>query len=184
MRRAVAQGVNVLCCAGSPTIWRKDAHGGRSSVFCKSHAANACASIFGRDSCRIVGGFGCGGGSILLQLHADEYRALEGRAGHRMLQAGVLVDICDRLDGTSDSEEALSELWRRITGTGSAKSHNVMHMQHKHGYDNQLAAALHVWLEEECVDVAGGCGGGVTEMMLMMVAVVVMMVVVMMMTAS
>ena len=156
MQRAVAQGVEVLCCAGSKTIWRKDAHGGSSSVFCKSHAAN----IFGRDASRIVGGFGCGGGSLLLQLHADGSRALEGRAGHRMMQAEVLVDVCDRLDETSNSEEALRELWRQITGTGSAKSHNVMHMQHKQGQDNQLAAALHVWLEEQCVDVAGGGGGG------------------------
>jgi hypothetical protein len=114
------------------------------------------SNIFGHDASRIIGGFGADGGSISLQLYREGTSTVTaGGGGERMMHAEVLLDVCNRLDQITNSEEALRELWRQITGTGRAKSHNVMHMQHKHGYDNQLAAALHAWLEEECVDVAG-----------------------------
>jgi hypothetical protein len=153
---AVQRAVEILCCSGSADILRKDVQGcdgsGGSSIFSKSHAISSSSNIFGRDSSRIIGSFGSLGGSILIQLHGCG--GSEGKEG-KMMEEAVLVDVCERLGRITDSEDALREVWRQITGTGTAKSHNVMHMQHKHGSDNQLAAALFVWLEQEFVDVAG-----------------------------
>ena len=131
----------------------RDHDGSGSSIFSKSHATSSSSNIFGRDSSRIIGAFGSNGGSILIQLHG-----CGGKEGKelKMMEEEVLVDVCERLGQITNSEDALRDVWRQITGTGRAKSHNVMHMQHKHGSDNQLAAALLGWLEEGFVDVAGG----------------------------
>jgi hypothetical protein len=153
---AVTRAVETLCCSGSSSILRKDVRehdgSGGISIFSKSHATSFSSNIFGRDSSRIIGAFGSNGGSILIQLHG-----CEGREGNelKMMEEEVFVDVCERLGQITNSEDALREVWRQITGTGRAKSHNVMHMQHKHGSDNQLAAALLGWLEEGFVDVAG-----------------------------
>ena len=95
-----------------------------------------------------------------------------------MLEVEVFREACDRMRQIADAEETLREIWREITGaapalqvsarafvrnsphaaagTGLAKSHNVMHMEHKHGSTNQLAAALFEWLQEEHTGVVGG----------------------------
>jgi hypothetical protein len=72
-----------------------------------------------------------------------------------MIDQEVFLDVCHRMNEITNSEEALREVWRQITGTGHAKSHNVMHMQHKHGKDNELAAALCGWLGDHFLDIAG-----------------------------
>jgi hypothetical protein len=154
--RAVAGGVEAICRSGSSSIWRRDVHdstgGSVGSIFRKSHATTTSSAIFGCDSSRIVGGFGSSGGSILLQL--CERGGGERKEG-RMIEQEVFLDVCHRMNEIANSEDALRTVWRQITGTGHAKSHNVMHMQHKHGKDNELAAALCGWLEEHFLDVAG-----------------------------
>ncbi len=160
MHRAVALGVELLCSAGSQSIWRKDVQDGSSSyysIFCKSHALKSSSDILGHDASRILGGFGAGGGNISLQLYRERgsiSRTL-GVGGQHLMQVEVFADVCSQLGEITNSDEALREIWRQITGTGRAMSHNVMHMQHKHGHDNQLAAALQAWLEEQFMDVAG-----------------------------
>jgi hypothetical protein len=153
--KAVAMGVEVLCRAGSQLIRRndtEDTNGMRCSIFSKTHASSSSSAIFGCDCSRIIGGFGSGGGSILLKLHD---RGGGGKREGRMVEHEVFLDVCDRLGMITNSEEALREVWRQITGTGKAKSHNVMHMEHRHGKDNRLAMALSAWLEEEFLDLAG-----------------------------
>lgn len=154
--QAVSRGVEAICHSGSSSIWRRDVQDGTGcsvgSIFSKSLATTSSSAIYGCDSSRIIGGFGSVGGSILLQLF--ERGGGERRQG-RMIEQEVFLDVCRRMDEITKSEDALREVWRQITGTGHAKSHNVMHMQHKHGKDNELAAALCGWLEEHFLDVAG-----------------------------
>jgi hypothetical protein len=108
--------------------------------------------MFGCDASCIIGGFGSGGGSLVMTLcQGRQVECAEGR----MLCEEVFVDVCHQLGQISSSEAKMREIWRKITGTSKAKSHSALHMHHKHGTDNQLGAALHAWLLEEHTDVAG-----------------------------